>query len=82
MGSEGKLTGSLELAEDLCRHAEDRAQFQGRGLGFSTVIAIRPSSLKRSGVEKLKPRFYGPYRIIRRIAEVAYGLELPEGSKL
>jgi hypothetical protein len=34
------------------------------------------------GVEKLKPRFYGPYTIQRRIGEVAYELELPEGYKI
>ena len=33
------------------------------------------------GAEKLKPRFYEPYRI-RRIGEVAYELELLEGSKI
>ena len=38
--------------------------------------------MKRSGVEKLKPKFYRPYRVIRRIGEVAYELELSEGSKI
>jgi hypothetical protein len=38
--------------------------------------------LKRSGAEKLKPNLYGPYRFIRRIGEVSYELELPEGSNI
>jgi hypothetical protein len=36
-------------------------------------------SLKKSGVEKLKPRFYGPYQVIMRVGEVVYELELLEG---
>ena len=42
----------------------------------------RQSSLKRSGAEKLKPRYYGPFKVIRRVGEVAYELELPVGSKV
>jgi hypothetical protein len=38
--------------------------------------------LKRSEAEKLKPKFYGPYRVIKMIGEVEYELELPEGSKI
>ena len=30
----------------------------------------------------MKPRFYGPYRVTRRIGEVAYELELLEGSRI
>jgi hypothetical protein len=32
--------------------------------------------------EKLKPRFYRPYRIQRRIGEVAYELELPKRCRV
>jgi hypothetical protein len=38
--------------------------------------------LKRSRENKLKPRFYGPYKVIKRVGEVAYELELLEGSKI
>jgi hypothetical protein len=51
-------------------------------LVFIMLYPCRQSSLK-SGVEKLKPHFYGPYRVIRRVGEVAYvSRELPEGRKI
>ena len=40
------------------------------------------SSLKKKGEKKLKPRFYGPYKEIRKVGEVAYELELPKESKI
>ena len=40
------------------------------------------SSLKKSRAEKLKPRFYGPYRVIHKVGKVAYEIELPEGSQV
>jgi hypothetical protein len=30
----------------------------------------------------LKPHFYGPYKVIQRVGEVAYELEMPEGRKI
>ena len=42
----------------------------------------RQSSLKKKGAKKLQPRFYGPYKIIRKVEEVAYELELPLESKI
>jgi hypothetical protein len=50
-------------------------------LVFLRLQPYRQLSLKKGGAEKLKPRFYGPYRIMHRVGEVAYELELPEGSK-
>ena len=41
----------------------------------------RQSSLKMGVAKKLKPQFYGPYKIQRKIGEVAYELEL-EGCKI
>ena len=34
------------------------------------------------GAEKLQPHFYGPYKIIQKVGEVAYELELPPESKI
>ena len=49
---------------------------------FLRLQPYRQSSLKQKGAEKLKPRYYGPYRITRKVGQVAYELELPEGSKI
>ena len=51
-------------------------------LVFLRLQPYRQSSLKKSGAEKLKPCFYDPYKVICRVGEVAYDLELLEGSKI
>ena len=46
-------------------------------MGNIVFLCLQPytqSSLKRSGSENLKPRFYGPYCITRKVGEVAYEL--------
>jgi hypothetical protein len=63
------------------RHRVERS-FEVGDLVFLRLQPYRQSSLKRIGAEKLKSKFYGPYRVIGRIGEVAYELELPEGSKI
>jgi hypothetical protein len=54
-------------------------------VGDLVLLRLQPyrqSSLKKSGSEKLKPIFYGPYRIMRQVGKDAYELELPKGSKI
>jgi hypothetical protein len=63
------------------RHRVERT-FEVGDLVFLRLQPYRQSSLKKSGAEKLKPQFYRPYRVTRRVGEVAYELELPEGSKI
>jgi hypothetical protein len=63
------------------RHRTKRS-FKVGDLVFLKLQAYRQSSLKKSGAENLKPRFYGPYRITCRVGEVAYELELSEGSRI
>lgn len=45
--------------------------FEVGDMVFLRLQPYKQSSLKVSGAEKLKPHFYGPYRILRRVGEVA-----------
>ena len=63
------------------RHRVERS-FEVGDLVYLWLQLYRQSSLKKKGTEKLKPRFYGPYRIIRKVGEVAYELELPQERKI
>ena len=55
------------------KHRIERS-FEVGDLVYLRLQPYRQSSLKKKGAEKLKPRFYGPYRIIRKVEEVAYEL--------
>jgi hypothetical protein len=63
------------------KHRVERS-FEMGDLVYLRLQPYTQSSLKMKGAEKLKPQFYGPYRISWRIGEVAYELELPEGCKI
>ena len=49
-------------------------------IGDRAYLRVSPlRGVKRFGVKgKLAPRFVGPYRVLERMREVAYKLELPE----
>ena len=50
-------------------------------IGDRAYLRVSPlRGVKRFRVKgKLAPRFVGPYRVLERMGEVAYKLELPEG---
>ena len=50
-------------------------------IGDRAYMRVSPlRGVKRFGVKgKLAPRFVGPHRVLERMGEVAYKLELPEG---
>jgi hypothetical protein len=56
--------------------------FDIRDLVYLCLQPYMKSSLKMKRTKKLKPIFYGPYRISRHIGEVEYKLEIPEGCKI
>jgi hypothetical protein len=56
--------------------------FKVGDLVFLRLQPYRQSSLKKSGEEKIKPHFYGPYKVVQRAGKVVYELEFPKGSKI
>jgi hypothetical protein len=56
--------------------------FEVGDLVYLRLQPYRQASINKNGTEKLKPCFYGPYRVKRKVGAVAYELELPQGSKI
>jgi hypothetical protein len=56
--------------------------FEVGDLVYLRLQPYRQACIKRSRAEKIQPRFFGPYRISRRIGAVAYELDLPQGSRI
>jgi hypothetical protein len=63
------------------KHKVERT-FEVGDLVYLRLQPYRQASIKRSGAEKLQPRFFGPYRVNRRVGVVAYELDLSQGSKI
>ena len=79
----------VKLIHDRLKVAQSRqksyadSKRKGTVYEFGDRVYLRVSPLrgvKRFGVKgKLAPHFVGPYKVLERMGEVAYKLELPEG---
>ena len=56
--------------------------FEVGDLVFLKLLPYRQYSLKKSGVEKINPHLYGPYKVSRRFKGVAYELECLENINI
>jgi hypothetical protein len=63
------------------KHKVERT-FEVGDLVYLRLQPYRQALIKRSGTEKLQPRFFGPYRVNRKVGVVAYEFELSQGSKI
>lgn len=80
------LKNNLQIAQNQQKlYADQQRVERSFAVGDMVYLRLQPfrqSSLKKSGAEKLKPRFYGPFRVTRKVGAVAYELELPESSRV
>lgn len=61
--------------------ADRRRSYRSSQVGDAVYVKIQPyvqTSLANRSSNKLSFRFFGPYKIVARIGEVAYQLQLPE----
>jgi hypothetical protein len=56
-------------------------RFGIRDVVYLRVQPLRPSPWRRGGNERMRPHLFGPSRVIQRVGDVAYELELTIGSQ-
>jgi hypothetical protein len=75
------LKENLQMAQNRMKqqayqHQSER-QFEEGDWVFLRLQPYKQSTLKQKKNKKLAPKFYGPYKIIHRIGQVAYELDFP-----
>ena len=63
------------------KHRQERSFAVGDWV-FLRLQPYRQQSLAYKGKWKLSPRYFGPFKVLKRIGTVSYKLELPPESKL
>jgi hypothetical protein len=74
------------MAHNHMKQQEDQGHFERQfAEGDHVFLRLQPykkNSLKVDHCQKLAPKFYGPYTILKSVGHVAYHLDLTSHSKL
>ncbi|XP_015054814.1 uncharacterized protein LOC107001181 [Solanum pennellii] len=76
---------SMKAQSSLKTQADSKRSNLSFNVGDAVFLHLRPylqkSSVKRLN-ENLSPRYFGTYKIVRRVGPVSYELQLPQTSKI
>ena len=85
-GTTALLQQQLLRAQERMRRQPDKHRMERSfQVGDMVYLRLQPyvqTSIARRSTQKLSFKFFGPYKITRRVGEVAYKLALPEGSRI
>jgi hypothetical protein len=73
----------LRAQQMMKKHADKNSSFREFAVGamfFLKLPSFIQSSIVPRANHKLMFKYYGPFKVIKRVSEVAYELELPVGS--
>jgi hypothetical protein len=77
-----KLAQAQNRMKQVYDKGHKEREFQLGDLVYVCLHPYRQQSVERRQNMKLAAKYYGPYKVISKIGEVAYKLELPQGSKI
>jgi hypothetical protein len=74
------------MAKNRMKKQEDQGHSERQFVeGYQVFVRLQPykkNSLKTDYCQKLAPKFYGPYIVLKYVGQVAYQLTFPSHSKL
>ena len=81
-----RLKENLAKAQNRMKHQADKGRIEKQfNIGDWVWVKLQPywqHSVLRRPLQKLSKRFFGPFKILQKIGQVAYKLELPQSSRM